>query len=231
MTCDSPLIEAKGLTRRHPDGQRWLLDDASLRIACGDRVTVAGPSGSGKSLLLRALALLDPLDSGEVLWHGWPVRRERVPGFRCQAIYVHQRPALSGESVEAAIRLPLALGAHRGRQFDRERILGWLDELGRDASFLAKTPGDLSGGELQIVALVRALQLDPAVLMLDEPTAALDRGTTGAAEGLLDRWVAESPDARALVWVTHDVAQAQRTTRRVVRMEEGRLTEEEPHAG
>ena len=87
------LLEAHNLVRRQPFGDRRLLEDISLALHPGDRAAVAGPSGSGKTLLLRALSLLDPIDSGRVLWHGQPIRNQEVPGFRCRAIYFHQRPA------------------------------------------------------------------------------------------------------------------------------------------
>ena len=100
--------------------------------------------------------------------------------------------------------------------------------MGRDAAFLEKKVADLSGGEIQIAALVRALQLDPAILLLDEPTAALDGPTATAVEQLIDRWLAQSAE-RAMIWVSHNEAQAQRVGRTAIRMEAGRLTRT-PHA-
>ena len=76
-------------------------------------------------------------------------------------------------------------------------MLELLDALARPAAFLGRSSRDLSGGEAQIVALVRAIQLDPAVLLLDEPTASLDQVTAGAVEGLLDRWFAAGAGRRA----------------------------------
>lgn len=231
MASTAPLIEARHLRRRHPDGLRWLLNDVGVEILPGDRVAVTGPSGSGKTLLLRALALLDPLEGGEIRWRGRPVLRDRVPAFRRQAIYAHQRPALAGQTVEEVLGQPLLLRAYRDRRFQRDRVVELLERLGRDEDFLSKSPRDLSGGESQIVALVRALQLDPAVLLLDEPTAALDSQTIQAAESLLETWLAESPDSRAVVWVSHDAAQAARVASRVLHVRDGRLTEDGQRAG
>jgi len=227
MIAEPSMLESRDLGRRHPDGRQWLLDGVSIRVGGGDRVAVVGASGSGKTLLLRALTLLDPIDRGEVRWHGRPVRRDSIPAFRGQAIYMHQRPALGGSTVEASLRQPFTLNAHRRRQFDQARVVGHLRELGRDASFLEKQIRDLSGGESQVAALVRAIQLDPDLLLLDEPTAALDVPTAQAAEQLILRWVSRSAGARAVVWVTHDATQARRVGEQIVEITSGRLVRSE----
>ena len=96
---------------------------------------------------------------------------------------------------------------------------------GRDETFLAKKQHELSGGEAQITALLRAMQLEPEVLLLDEPTAALDDVATKAVEQLLDRWLCEQPNERSIVWVTHDRDQARRVCDRILHLERGRLRE------
>jgi putative ABC transport system ATP-binding protein len=222
---NTALLDAQKLGRRHPDGRQWLLEEVSLTVHAGERIALVGPSGSGKTLTLRALVLLDPLDCGEIRWQGRLVRRERIPAFRAGAIYLHQRPAFSRDTVETVLERPFALGVHRGRRFDRERVVEHLKQLGRDASFLEKPVRDLSGGERQITALLRAVQLDPAMLLLDEPTAALDTHTAAATEELIAGWVDEAPDRRAFIWVGHDQAQARRMARRSLAINGGRLTE------
>ena len=202
------LLEAHNLVRRQPFGDRRLLEDISLALHPGDRAAVAGPSGSGKTLLLRALSLLDPIDGGRVLWHGQPIRNQEVPGFRRRAIYFHQRPAIFAETVEQALRQPLALEVHRRRKFDKPWIVDRLAALGRSEDFLEQKVANLSGGEMQITALLRGLQLDPNVLLLDEPTSALDPQTAAAVEQWLGAWIDQSADSRAMIWVTHDVNQA-----------------------
>ena len=226
MPPDIALLEARHVGRRHPQREGWLLEDVSLKIGAGRRLAVVGPSGSGKTLLLRALGLLDPLDGGEIRWQGRPIRADQIPVFRRQAIYLHQRPAFAEETVEAALRRPFLLKAHRHRRFDRDRIVRWLGQLGREESFLDKLIRDLSGGEGQIAAFLRAIQLDPVLLLLDEPTAALDANTTRAVEELLEDWLSQSADARAVIWVSHDVEQAQRVADRILSMRAGRLVEE-----
>jgi putative ABC transport system ATP-binding protein len=215
------ILEARGICRRAD--HKPLLTDVSLSLAAGERLAVVGPTGSGKSLLLRSMALLDPVDAGDVRFRGRKVTAARVPDFRRQVIYLHQRPALLEGTVESNLRRALQLQAHRRRRFDAERITELVAKLGRDATFLRQSTGDLSGGESQIVALLRAIQLDPAVLLLDEPTAALDANSTSALERLIDTWFTEQPENRSLIWVSHDEQQVSRVAQRVLHMRQGRL--------
>ncbi len=218
------LLEADHIGRRHPDGKAWLLDDVTLAIEPGARLVLTGPSGAGKTLLLRALARLDRLDRGEVRYRGQAVHHDAVPHYRASVIYLHQRAALIEDTVEAALRRPYALKVHRQRNFDSRRVVELLSALQRDAAFLEKKVAELSGGEIQITALVRAMQLDPTILLLDEPTAALDGPAATAVEQLIDGWLAQSAE-RAMIWVSHDEAQAQRVGRSAIRMEAGRLVQ------
>lgn len=216
------LLQAEHIGRHHPDGQDWLLDDVSIGIEAGSRIVMTGPSGGGKTLLLRALAYLDPIDQGMVRYHGKGVRHEVVPRYRSEVIYLHQRAALIEDTVEVALRKPYGLKVHRHRSFDRDRALRLLVSLGREDNFLDKKVAELSGGEIQITALVRALQLDPQVLLLDEPTAALDGPTAAAVERMVSAWLDED-DQRAMIWVSHNETQAGRVGRTAIRMEAGRL--------
>jgi putative ABC transport system ATP-binding protein len=200
------------------------LDHVSLEIRGGERLVVQGPSGAGKTLLLRAAALLDPLDEGRVLWQEREIHRDAVTRFRATVVYCHQRPAMLAATVEKSLRRPFALKIHRAKKFDRPWILERLARLGRDEPFLDQPVANLSGGEMQIVALLRALQLAPQILLLDEPTAALDPKTSAAVEELVVDWIEASPQARALVWVSHDVEQGERVATRKIFMESGRIT-------
>jgi putative ABC transport system ATP-binding protein len=138
-------------------------------------------------------------------------------------VYLHQRPSLFEGSIESNLRQPFSLKVNRRSSFDRNRILELLDGVGRPASFLERSSRDLSGGETQIVALLRALQLDPSILLLDEPTTSLDEATSRAIEELIRRWLGEAPADRASIWVTHDSLQARRIADQWLRMRRGRL--------
>lgn len=217
------LLEARGLGRRDPDSAgEWLYRGLSLRVGPGELVALQGPTGAGKTLLLRALAGLDPRDEGEVRIDGRPAREYPPTRRRAAVLYLHQSPALFPGPVDANLREPFEYGLRRDRPFPADRARRLLDAAGRGPGFPDRASEELSGGERQIVALVRALLTDPVVLLLDEPTAALDPGTTETVERLVESWL-EPGTRRAVVWVTHDRAQALRIGRRRVRLEAGEL--------
>ena len=222
--ADFPILEAFGIGRLLDD-KRWLFRDISLAIQPGERIALVGATGSGKTLLLRSLALLDPVDAGKVCWNGQIITSGLVPRFRSRVIYLHQRPPLFNGTVEENLRQPFALRIHRGKSFDRSQTLHRLSSVGHGEDFLAKPSRNLSGGERQLVALLRALQLGPVLLLLDEPTAALDANTSRAVEKLVQSWQAEAAPRRAFVWVSHQTDQIERITNRTLIMRAGQITE------
>lgn len=215
------MLEARGLGRS--DGGRWIVRDVSFALRPGERVALRGASGTGKTVVLRALAALDPLDEGTLTWHGSAVRGDAVPRYRAAAVYVPQRPVLFDGTVEDDLRRPFELRVHSERRYDRDRIAAWLRVLDRTLDLLERSAREISGGEAQLVALLRAVQLDPAVLLLDEPAASLDPRSASLLESLVDGWFSARPDERALVWVTHDEQQAHRVAGRAVWMRGGTL--------
>ena len=219
------LLEARQIGRRAGAGGSWLLRGVDLQVLAGERIALSGQSGSGKTLLLRALARLDPIEEGDVLWCGEPIRGGRAPEFRRQVIYLHQRATLVEELVEDDLRAPFRLRANWGLRFSRSKILQWLELLGRDADLLRRRARELSGGESQLVAMMRAVQLEPQILLLDEPTGALDPQTAEAVERLVGIWYDQQPDRRALVWVTHNPEQSRRVARRQLTLQQGQLIE------
>jgi putative ABC transport system ATP-binding protein len=221
------LIAACGVERRDPVRRSILLHPADFSLHEGDRAVISGPSGSGKSVFLRALALLDPVDAGRVLWRGEPVARARVPAYRRRVAYIAQRPAMLDGSVEDNLRYPFGLKVYRDLSFDRAAAMRLAAAASRGEDFLDKRASDLSGGEAQIAALIRVLQLAPDVLLLDEPTASLDPDSAREIEALIAAWSAGEP-ARARIWISHDPAQARRVGDRQLTMTAGTLTEAAP---
>lgn len=206
-----PLLIAEGLGRRIDQG--WLYRALRLSIFPGECLAITGPVGAGKSLLMRLLAGLDPLDEGDVILLGKPQGDWDMPSYRANVVYMHQSPAFFEGTVEENLALPFALRIHRHRSFPGERAVELTKKLGLDARFLSKNAYSLSGGEAQVAALVRAMLLDPRILLMDEATSAMDLPTVVRAESLIREWLQEEP-GRACLWVTHDQGQCERVASR-----------------
>lgn len=223
----APLLQLIGGGRRpalrdDDPAAPWLWRGLDLELQDGERLAVAGPSGAGKTLLLRTLAALEPLVEGEIRFQGRPLAQWHIPRYRAAVLYLPQAAVLAEGTVEEALRFPFTFRVHRlaGRAYDRERARRLLDSLTR-GDLLDRPTGDLSGGEAQVVALVRALLLEPTLLLLDEPTASMDEGLAEAAERLVAEWLAEP--GRAVIWTSHRGDRLDRVTDRVVRLEGGRV--------
>ena len=185
--------------------------EASLELAAGECLVIRGASGSGKSLLLRAIADLDP-NQGQVSLNG--VSRETFtgPAWRRRVGYL---PAEAGWWAED-------LGAHFA---DWNRARSFFQRLGLSDAQKDWPIARLSTGERQRLALIRALAISPEVLLLDEPTSGLDQEAVTAVE----RLIAEvRGNGTGVIWVTHDPAQAERVGDRWLYLEEGRLREALP---
>ena len=206
----TPLLEARDLACQLEGRLLW--QGVGFRLEFGDRLGLVGPSGAGKTLLLRQLAWLDPLQRGEILLHGRAPTSWTLPLYRSRLAYLPQRAIAFAGTVEHNLRQVLGYASHRDLAYGEPRILGWLEMLGREAGFLAMAAERLSGGELQLMALLRTLQLDPDILLLDEPTASLDRASTGRVEALLHHWLGQG--RRACLLTSHDSAQIERFTGR-----------------
>jgi phosphate-transporting ATPase len=176
----------------------------------GEIVAVRGPSGSGKSLMLRAIADLDPAD-GEITLDGTARARIPAPEWRRRVGFV---PAESGWWADR-------VGEHFA---DGGASSALIEALGIDPEALDWEVRRLSTGERQRLAIARALALDPKVWLFDEPTAALD----AEAARLVERVIAQGRDrGAAILLVTHDATQAARLADRSLFMAAGRLTEAE----
>jgi putative ABC transport system ATP-binding protein len=206
------IVEARGLTRVFPmhAGPVTAVRDVSLRVEPGDYLAIGGPSGCGKSTLLHLLGCVDAPSTGSVWFEGRDVgalgdsERGRIRltriGFVFQRFFL--LPMLTAwENIE----LPQAeAGVAAGERRARTRSLLEYVELADRADHL---PSQLSGGEMQRVAVARALANRPALLLGDEPTGELDEETGEHIASLFDRVHA---DGTAIVVVTHNAALAAR---------------------
>ena len=206
------LFSLRDVTYRR--GGRVILSALSVELREG-MTALVGRSGAGKSTLLRLLNRLADPDSGTVEYRGRDIRDYDVRQLRREVALVPQLPALLPGSVAENVGYGPRLC---GRRCEVERALGL---AGLDGSFAERTAKQLSVGEQQRVMLARALALEPNVLLLDEPTAALDERSRDAVERtLLDLHARVSA---ALIIVTHDQAQARRLGQRILVLEAGRI--------
>lgn len=164
------LYELRNVTQRY--GGRDVLHISELAIEAGSIIGLAGPNGGGKSTLMRLLAFLESPASGEVLYRGKPTLGHEYD-LRGEVTYFPQEPYLLKRSVRANVGYGLLI---RGLPDVRERVDAALAAVGLDpARFAGRSWRQLSGGEVKRVALAARLALQPRVLLLDEPTANLDR--------------------------------------------------------
>jgi tungstate transport system ATP-binding protein len=217
--CSGLVLPLRGEGLIVEAGGRRLLGPIDIEIGGGGTLVILGPNGAGKSLLVRVLAGLVTPTSGRVTWAGSPPDRQRVQ----QIGFVFQRPVLLRRSVRANIEYALAV-AGLPRAERKERALAQLARARLER--LAQVPARLlSGGEQQLLSIVRALAAGPEVLVLDEPTSHLDPAATAAIESLVR---STSAEGTRVVLITHDLAQAHRLGDEIAFLYRGRVLERRP---
>ena len=220
------MIEIKNLVKIDNKGKTnefCALKGIGLAIEEGEMVAIIGKSGAGKSTLLHILAAIDSYDKGSYLVDGVSVgdlKEKQRARFRNQKIgIVMQDYALIDEyTIEENVQIPLIFGKVKGNDVRREKIMTALENVG--LAELAKKPvRQLSGGQKQRVAIARALVNNPAFLLADEPTGALDSKTSGE---IMDVFEKLNQGGKTVIIVTHDMEVAARCGR-VIEISDGEI--------
>jgi putative ABC transport system ATP-binding protein len=192
---------------------RLVLDDVTASFERGVVTGIVGPSGAGKTSLLRCLNRLEEPESGEVLLEGRDVRDLEPTVLRRRVGMIFQTPVLFEGGVEANLR-------YGAGDVERSKLKDALGAASLDESFLERSSTALSVGQAQRVCIARALVRGPEVLLMDEPTSALDKDAATRIEKLIAELVTRD---LTVVLVTHNLAQARRVATSGLLLVEGRV--------
>ncbi|MCD8045806.1 MAG: ATP-binding cassette domain-containing protein [Clostridiales bacterium] len=218
------MLQIRHVCKKYQTGKlvQKALDDVTLNLRDSEFVAILGPSGSGKTTLLNVIGGLDRYDSGDLIINGisteeyqdrdWDSYRNHTIGFVFQSYNL-----IPHQTILSNVELALTISGISRRQ-RRKRAMDALVQVGL-ADQAEKRPAQLSGGQMQRVAIARALVNSPDILLADEPTGALDSGTSLQVMDLL-KDVAKS---RLVVMVTHNPELAEQYTTRIVRLKDGKI--------
>jgi peptide/nickel transport system ATP-binding protein len=220
------LIEIENLAVTFHTAGRTVraVQNVSLNVMAQQSFGLVGESGSGKSTILRAICGLAPVTGGTIRIDGKPLPTPRGAGFARQIQMVFQDPYASlhpRHTIDRVLSEPLAIHGLKGSDTKIEQAL---IDVGLPPAFRFRYPHQLSGGQRQRVAIARALMLEPQILLLDEPTTALDASVQAETLNLLSRL----RETRGLTFlmVSHDLAVIDHMCDRILVMQHGRAVEE-----
>ena len=225
MSDKKTIISAQNVAKHFNDGQIKALDGISADIYKGKVVVIIGPSGSGKSTFLRCMNLLEIPTGGQILFQDVDITDKSVNinihrqkmGMVFQHFNLFPHMTLLQNMTLAPIQL-----LHKTKEEAEAKALQLLDRVGL-ADRAGAYPNQLSGGQKQRVAIVRALAMEPEVMLFDEPTSALDPEMVGEVLEVMKDLAREG---MTMVVVTHEMAFAREVASRVIFMDEGKLVEQ-----
>jgi len=217
------MIEFRGVNKWF--GSLHVLKDINLSIKYGEVVVVCGPSGSGKSTLIRCINALEPIQKGEVIVDGMPLKdpKTNITKLRAEVGMVFQQFNLYPHktALENIILAPI-----RVRKQSKEEAEKTAQDLMVKVGIPEKInsyPAQLSGGQQQRVAIARALAMQPKIMLFDEPTSALDPEMINE---VLDVMVNLAREGMTMIVVTHEMGFAKKVSHRIIFMDEGNIIEE-----
>ena len=225
MVTNDKLIQVKDLKKHYKKGIIKALDGVTVDINKGDVMVVIGPSGSGKSTLLRSLNLLEEPTDGTIIFEGVDITNNKIDinvhRQKMGMVFQHFNLFPHKTILENMILAPVEV-KHVPKEEAEEKAMALLERVGL-GDRAGAYPIQLSGGQKQRVAIVRALAMEPDVMLFDEPTSALDPEMVGE---VLDVMKELAHEGMTMVVVTHEMGFAREVGNRVLFMAEGKLVEE-----
>jgi D-methionine transport system ATP-binding protein len=221
LSC--PMLQLKEVSLAASVGSAYLLQDISFQVNKSDRLTIIGASGAGKTSLLRLLNRLSDPTIGSIYLENQLFQEIPVIQLRQQIVLVPQEPKLLGMSVETSLAYPLVLQKLSKAEI-RQRIDTWRNILRIPEAWLENNELQLSVGQRQLVAIARALIMQPKILLLDEPTSALDLGNANHLLTVLHE-LTEAGNI-TIIMVNHQLELIQNFASRFLYLEAGKLAED-----
>ncbi len=230
MATNNCMISVENITKEFNNGAVKALQGCSMDIQKGEVVAIVGPSGSGKSTFLRCLNLLEVPTSGSVLFHGVDITDDKVDlnlhRQKMGMVFQHFNLFPNMTVIDNITLAPIQLKLKTPKEA-KEIAMGLLERIGLSDK-ANEYPSRLSGGQKQRIAIVRALAMDPEVMLFDEPTSALDPEMVGE---VLDLMKDLAKQGMTMAVVTHEMGFAREVGSRVIFMDGGLIVEEnEPNA-
>lgn len=223
LTTQIPQMRVEQVSLAASLGSQYLLSNISFEVVAGSRLCIIGPSGAGKTSLMRLLNRLSEPTSGAIYLDNEDIRKISVIQLRRQVMLVSQEPKLLGMTVQEALAYPLKLQQLPQRQIE-ERLEICRELLRIPTEWLERTEVQLSVGQRQLVAIARALVTQPKILLLDEPTSALDAGIASRVLDVLADLAHKNN--MSILMVNHQLDMAQLFCTRVLYLQEGQLLED-----
>lgn len=215
-----PILQAKNISLLTKIHQNHLLDNISFDVNEGEKIALIGSNGAGKSTLLKVLNHLCTSSKGDLYFRGKLVHHWDVLKFRRQVMLIPQESKLLGMNVKSALSYPLQLESLSEKEI-QTRLIYCLQEFNFIESWLDKRENELSLGQKQLVAIARAIIMQPSVLLLDEPTSALDKGNAHWLREKLQVWNEEKK--MTIIVINHDLEWVKNFAQRVIWLDKGRI--------